>query len=121
MHEYYDKEGNSISEAVWVILHSTSRYKILKHLRLDNDYWVSTVWLGMDHRWVDEGPPLIFETMVFYPPSKGGNESQMQRYSSEEEALLGHEKWLKNIKILKFYEEERDRKAQEDDRNGNYA
>ena len=28
------------------------------------DYWVSTVFLGLDHNW-GVGPPLIFETMVF--------------------------------------------------------
>lgn len=27
-------------------------------------YWVSTVFLGLDHNW-GEGPPLLFETMVF--------------------------------------------------------
>lgn len=29
---------------------------------------VSTVFLGLDHRW-DDGPPLIFETMVFVHPA----------------------------------------------------
>jgi hypothetical protein len=28
------------------------------------DYWVSTVFLGIDHSWGD-GPPILFETMVF--------------------------------------------------------
>lgn len=28
-------------------------------------YWVSTVFLGLDHRFGDSGPPLLFETMVF--------------------------------------------------------
>ena len=26
---------------------------------------VSTVFLGLDHRFGDEGPPLLFETMIF--------------------------------------------------------
>jgi hypothetical protein len=27
-------------------------------------FWVSTVFLGLDHNWGD-GPPLLFETMIF--------------------------------------------------------
>ena len=46
---------------------------------------VSTVFLGIDHNWGD-GPPLIFETMVF-----GGPMDQNQvRYSTYEETLRGH-------------------------------
>jgi hypothetical protein len=26
---------------------------------------ISTVFLGSDHNWSDEGPPLLFETMIF--------------------------------------------------------
>lgn len=47
--------------------------------------WVSTVFLGIDHQYGD-GPPLVFETMVF-----GGPADQYQdRYSSYDDALLGH-------------------------------
>jgi hypothetical protein len=28
-------------------------------------FWISTVFLGLDHRMGDDGPPLLFETMVF--------------------------------------------------------
>lgn len=46
---------------------------------------VSTVFLGLDHRFGD-GPPLIFETMVF-----GGPDDQHQeRYSTWDEAEAGH-------------------------------
>lgn len=38
--------------------------RLLWALGLRPDYWVSTVFLGLDHRHGD-GPPLIFETMVF--------------------------------------------------------
>jgi hypothetical protein len=47
---------------------------------------VSTVFLGLDHRFGDSGPPLIFETMIF-----GGEHDQYQeRYSTWEEAEAGH-------------------------------
>lgn len=46
---------------------------------------VSTVFLGIDHNFLEDGPPLLFETMVF------GDESELQeRYSTYEEALIGH-------------------------------
>lgn len=27
--------------------------------------WVSTVFLGLDHNFFGEGPPILFETMIF--------------------------------------------------------
>lgn len=47
---------------------------------------VSTVFLGIDHNWSDEGPPLLFETMVFGGPL----DQTMYRYSTWEEAVAGH-------------------------------
>lgn len=46
---------------------------------------VSTVFLGMDHGWGD-GPPLLFESMVFGGPLN----EQCYRYSTWEEAEAGH-------------------------------
>ena len=48
---------------------------------------VSTVFLGLNHNFED-GPPLIFETLVF-----GGDlDGEMRRYSTWEEAENGHKK-----------------------------
>lgn len=49
---------------------------------------VSTVFLGLDHSWSDEGDPLLFETMVFLDGTGG----QMARYSTWAEAVAGHER-----------------------------
>lgn len=47
---------------------------------------VSTVFLGLDHRHFGNGPPVIFETMIF-----GGPLDQSQwRYSSWDNAEIGH-------------------------------
>lgn len=56
---------------------------------------ISTVWLGIDHNFMMEGPPLIFETMVF-----DGNfgDRYCERYATKDEALAGHAKavaWVK--------------------------
>jgi hypothetical protein len=49
--------------------------------------YVSTVFLGLDHQW-GQGPPLLFETMIF-----GGEHNGWQdRYSTWDEAESGHAK-----------------------------
>ena len=54
----------------------------------DDAVLVSTVFLGIDHRWVGEGPPLVFETMVFDGPMHGHQE----RCSTWREAEAQHER-----------------------------
>lgn len=47
---------------------------------------VSTIFLGLDHSFSPDGPPILFETMVF-----GGRLDQEQRrYSTWAEAIAGH-------------------------------
>jgi len=46
---------------------------------------VSTVFLGLDHQF-GEGPPLVFETMVF----GGSLDGEQERYSTWAEAEAGH-------------------------------
>ena len=55
------------------------------------DYFVSTVFLAIDHRYIGEVPPILFETMVF---PDGGNsiEDYLERYCTWQEAELGHKK-----------------------------
>lgn len=64
-----------------------------RHIALDelpNDVKVSTVFLGLDHNFGLDGPPILFETMIF-----GGKHDQYQdRYETRDEALLGHAKAL---------------------------
>jgi hypothetical protein len=33
------------------------------------DWWISTVFLGVDHNFAGRGAPLLYETMVFYTPA----------------------------------------------------
>jgi len=49
---------------------------------------VSTVFLGIDHRFGD-GPPLLFETMIFNGPDDG---EYQERCSTWEEAEAMHER-----------------------------
>ena len=50
------------------------------------DTSVSTVFLGIDHRFGEDGPPIVFETMVFGGPM---NYHQV-RYATWDEAMKGH-------------------------------
>lgn len=71
--------------------------KIVKQDTLPNGLFISTVWLGLDHSFMEVGRPLIFESMVFGKDTNG-SDIDMDRYSTESEALAGHkrliEKWL---------------------------
>lgn len=57
---------------------------------------ISTVWLGLDHRMYGNGPPLIFETMLFV--FGGAVDHVQERYSTEAEALAGHQKWVTKVR-----------------------
>lgn len=51
---------------------------------------VSTVFLGLDHDYTRQGPPVLWETMIF-----GGNFDDSQwRWHTRQEALAGHERAL---------------------------
>ncbi len=55
---------------------------------------VSTVFLGIDYNFGDDGDPLLFETMIFCDEDPSGSkfsENYCERYSSWEAAERGHE------------------------------
>ena len=50
------------------------------------DVRVSTVFLGLDYSFGEDGPPVLWETMIFGGPEDGYQE----RFTSPEAAILGH-------------------------------
>jgi hypothetical protein len=56
---------------------------------------VSTVFLGLNHNYGD-GPPLLFETMVFGGPI----DEETERYSTKAEALAGHQKLVERCRHI---------------------
>lgn len=60
---------------------------------------ISTVFLGLDHQYGD-GPPLIFETMIF---EAGTLDQECWRYSTVEEARIGHEAAIERWKTVLRY------------------
>lgn len=57
-----------------------------------NTVTVSTIFLGLDHRFSGYGPPILFETMIFGGP----HDEYMDRCCTWDEALKMHKRgvWL---------------------------
>lgn len=47
---------------------------------------ISTIFLGMDHAFSEQEPPILYETMIF----GGLHDQYQQRYATRAEALAGH-------------------------------
>jgi hypothetical protein len=85
---YYDRDGKPITLERWAELrHQDQDYQRIAEDTV-GDYWVSTVWLGINHQF-GNGPPLIFETMVFAEDGRA-LEGECWRYSTEQQAAAGH-------------------------------
>jgi hypothetical protein len=65
-----------------------------------DDVKVSTVFLGLNHNFGGDGPPILWETMVF----GGENSGWMGRYTSYDSALIGHKIVVELIKSGKSLE-----------------
>ena len=107
MTEYYNRDGTPMEMMEWAKVFENPAQKRVAEDTV-NGYWVSTVWLGLNHQWDPNGPPLIFETMVFPvgKPEGGrtegapdlGDERFCRRYSTEAEALAAHELVVERIR-----------------------
>ena len=91
---YLDRQGKPMGVRAWAGLLEDMDYKRVRETTLPDGKWVSTVWLGLNHNWGD-GPPLIFETMVF---NKGSSSDlDCTRYSTEAQAIKGHEEMVRKF------------------------
>lgn len=73
--------------AAWMEGAKGSSDWILARTTISKEVKVSTVFLGLDHNFDLEGPPEVFETMIFGGPK----DQHCWRYSTKADALLGHE------------------------------
>lgn len=96
-HPYYDRCSNPIPFGRYVDLIEDHGYVIVQRTPVGGVWEVSTVWLGYNYQWFD-GPPLIFETMIFeaaesydlgFTYHEAIFDFQM-RYSTEMQAQQGH-------------------------------
>lgn len=86
---FFDRKGNPISGEKFNEFWLDPSYKIIKQ-EYSGKYWVSTVWLGINHGFIDT-IPLLFETMIFCKDKENINHGLQERYFTEEEAVNGHE------------------------------
>lgn len=70
----------------WSVFFENIEHRRVACTELTADVSVSTVFIGIDHRFVGEGDPLLFETLVFGGPLDG----EMDRYTSWGGAERGH-------------------------------
>ena len=61
--------------------------------------YVSTIFLGMDHSLFGEGPPIVFETMVFVNKGTYNEELDQIRYCSWAAAQAGHKRCVQKYLI----------------------
>jgi hypothetical protein len=103
---YYNRKGEPIPLEEWATGFEGDR---IISQDIVGEHFVSTVFLGLDHRF-GSGPPLIFETMIFcrhepkrnkYMPWKirpCSLDNYQDRYSTEEEAATGHIRAMNLVK-----------------------
>lgn len=75
----------------WVRNLETANRRVAKTV-VSEDVMVSTMFLGVDHSF-DDGPPVLFETMVF----RDGVGVECERYSTWEEAEAGHTRMVETV------------------------
>lgn len=87
--DWYDRDGEPITLGQWGVLRTRRDYMRVAMTSV-NDMWISTVWIGLAMLSWGDGPPLIFETLIF--DEAGDPTRAMWRYATEEQALEGHQR-----------------------------
>ena len=91
-----DKDGNiSTTEDIheWGEWYEDPDHRRIDKTELDGDIMISTVFLGLNHGFLNDDPPILFETMIF----GGSEDGYCERYSSETEARAGHKRALELV------------------------
>lgn len=84
-------EPDVLKWAMWMEDAAQNQSRIVARTKVDDialtaDICVSTVFLGIDHNFFGDGPPILYETMIF----GGDHHEDMWRYSTRADALHGH-------------------------------
>ena len=93
---YYILDGKRIIEEPRIEAYAEwfeTANRTVEKTTISDDVEVSTVFLGLDHRFVGDGPPILFETLVF----GGKYDGLMVRYTTWAAAEFGHEEVRKKV------------------------
>ena len=91
---WYDKNGQPIDIERWAGLMARPEYRRVAEDFID-EFWVSTVWLGLDHG--IDGNKMIFETMIF-TFGNGAIVYGPVRYTTLGAATAGHKYVVRELK-----------------------
>ncbi len=61
---------------------------------------ISTVFLGLDHNFGGVGPPILWETMVFFPLNSRRSGEQERCSGSREQALAMHAAMVERVQAV---------------------
>ncbi len=94
-HYILDDEGKPklVDLLVWAEWFGVAQNRIVQQDEI-GDVRVSTVFLGLDSNWHEQGDPVLWETMIF----GGKHDNYQDRYSSLEDAKAGHAKAVALVK-----------------------
>jgi hypothetical protein len=68
----------------WSVSEGGTQKRVASTL-IEGEVWVSTVFLGLDHNWLDDEHPHLFETMVFEPSGEAGYQTRCSTWQEAEE------------------------------------
>jgi hypothetical protein len=93
-------DENHTPQYVGLGIEAIGRYHDKVWQRVDHTlvgpYEISTVFLGIDHGFIEEGPPILFETMVFCQGSR--SDLECERYATWDQAVAGHNAMVEEVR-----------------------
>jgi hypothetical protein len=63
---------------------------------------LSSVCLGMDHRWSNDGPPILFETMLFRDNKQADDDGDQWRFATWDETERFHRRKVAELNGIKL-------------------
>lgn len=105
---YYGRDGQEMTIEEWAAMLEQPEGRRVAKTEVTTPtgarMLVSTVLIGLNMRFGGDGPPIIFETMVFAlgdgPATEQWHDLEVRRYCTEREALEGHAEvvgWLNDF------------------------
>ena len=72
-------------------------HQLARTVRQENieDYWVSTVFLGLNHDWTGRAKPLVFETMILNRKTKEWSQTRCSTWAEAEAQHLEAVEWAR--------------------------